>query len=44
MGSGMFDGLITVLLTIGALIGAAAVGLVWVLVQFVLPHIIVGWR
>jgi len=39
MDSHMFDGLIPTLLVIGALIGAALSGLVWLFCHYVLPHI-----
>ena len=42
MGPGMFDGMVTALLLVGAAIGLAAAGFIWLLV-YVCNHLSIGW-
>ena len=42
VGPGMFDGLITALLLIGAVIGLVGAGLIWLLV-YLYQHIDIRW-
>jgi hypothetical protein len=40
----MFDGLFEMVITLSAAAGAAVVGVIWLAVHFVVPHIHLAWH